>query len=119
VASESVFVIDRVVFGNCFRTMNDVDFSRRTVFSILQGLGNPWWSIFTKILFIFCECRRHLASVCSNAVPGLSHSAAFLHRYRHLLYNFQPESLQGGDVHGCIRQQPNPLDAQVRQDLAA
>lgn len=44
--------------------------------------------------------------------------AAFFHRNRHLLHDFQPKAFQRGDVHRCIGQQANPLDAKIGKNLA-
>jgi len=52
-------------------------------------------------------------SIRNNAAINLLYFAAFLYRNRHLLHNFQAKALESGDVHGRIRQQPDPMDAQV------
>jgi hypothetical protein len=51
--------------------------------------------------------------------PRLLDVTAFLHRDGNLLDDLQSKAFERGNVHGRIRQQPNAVDAQVREDLAA
>ena len=37
----------------------------------------------------------------------------------HLLHDFQAKALERRDVHGRVGEQPDPLDAEVGEDLAA
>src|SRR5215472_12319063 len=63
------------------------------------------------------ETTETVKSSGSGNEARSTHPRTLLHRDVHLLHDLQPEAFQRRDMHGRIRQQPDPLDAQVGKNL--